>query len=957
MIIDYIRKSLRRKLVLATVVVEVVMLTVLVWNSIRIAETHLIQQTENRINEILPLLNASLGAPLLDYDIAVLEELLSQIIRQEGVRFIELSTGSDRSVIVYGTAGKAEIIRQSKVHHIQLSREKLGDIIEITTPIIVASRSIGNMRVQFNISYIVQAVQALRAQGAVIATIEVVLSIILLTLLGLALTRHLKDLTSATQQLADGDLSVRVPVSNLDEIGQTARAFNQMASTRMHVESALRTLAATPIESQNFFEDAIIMLSDAFDSKYAFIGLMDEHTRDHIHTSVVAENNHIVPNFSYTLEHTPCENVVETCKQLIPHDVSRLYPQDKMLLDMGLESYFGAPLIRSDGTILGLVVVTHTEAIAFEPWMDLLLEIFANRITMELERDAAGKTLRESETKLQAVMDNAPALISIKDMQGHVSMVNRRFDVLAGPAAEEYIGKSVSELFPQDSAKQQWLKDLADMTRYGSIEVEEMIKHKDQSMHTYLTVKFPLLESNSKEPFGICSISTDISDRKQAEETIRYMAYRDSLTGLYNRNEFEVRITKALNSAHEHNHEHVLLYMDLDQFKVVNDTCGHTAGDEMLRQLASILTKNIRERDTMARLGGDEFGLLMENCPMVHAQQLASKLIELVSNFRFVWEGRTFAVGVSIGIARINRQNEYVAEVLKSADMACYAAKDSGRNRYHIYSEDDLELATRQNEMNWVSVIREALDHDDFILFHQPIISLDADSSDLIMYEHLVRLRAKGDKVILPGSFISSAERYNLMQAIDRYVIREVLSIACSNSETNDQSSLLFINLSGTSLNDDNLVEYIRHQFLAFKVDPSQVCFEITETAAIANLQRASQFMQDIRALGCRIALDDFGSGLSSFSYLKALPVDFIKIDGGFVKNMLNEPMDIAIVEAIHQLGQAAGIETIAEFVEDNETLEKLRSMGINYAQGFAIGKPEPLVNPLLDNSLGLHGI
>jgi diguanylate cyclase (GGDEF)-like protein/PAS domain S-box-containing protein len=940
--------------VLTTVVVEVVMLTVLVWNSIRIAETHLIQQTENRINEILPLLNASLGAPLLDYDIAVLEELLVQIIREQGVRYIELSTGSDRTVITYGTEHLAEITREPRNHRIELGQEKLGEILEVTTPIVVASRTIGNMRVQFNISYIVQAVQALRAQGAVIATIEVVLSIILLTLLGLALTRHLKDLTSATQKLADGDLTVRVPENNIDEIGQTARAFNEMATTRMRVESALRALACTSIETgNNFFEDAVKMLNDTFASKYAFIGLLDQNTHDHIYTKTVAMNDEIAPNFDYALQHTPCENVIEENKRLIPNNVRKLYPRDELLQELGLESYFGAPLIFSNGQKFGLVVVAHTRPLSIEPWMDLLLDVFANRISMELERDTAEKTLRESEAKLQAVMDNAPALISIKDMDGRVTMVNRRFDVLAGPDPEEYVDKDVFDLYPQDMAKEQWFNDLAEIEQNGSLEVEEIIEHKDRNMHTYLTVKFPLLESGRKEPFGICSISTDISERKQAEETIRYMAYRDSLTGLYNRNEFEVRVVNALSSAHEHDHEHVLLYLDLDQFKVVNDTCGHSAGDEMLRQLSAILLKNVRERDTMARLGGDEFGLLMENCPVQRAEQVASHLIEIISNFRFVWEGRTFAVGVSIGIARISRQNQYVAEVLKSADMACYAAKDAGRNRYHLYSEDDQDLAQRQSEMNWVSVIREALDNENFVIFHQPIISLDKNKPDLIMYEHLVRMRAKGDKVILPGSFISSAERYNLMQDVDRCVIREVLAHAYSEYDTRPSSSVLFINLSGTSLNDSDLVNYIRRQFLAFKIEPSRVCFEITETAAIANLHRATQFIHDIRELGCRIALDDFGSGLSSFSYLKALPVDFIKIDGSFVRNMLNEPMDIAIVEAIHQLGQAAGIETIAEFVEDLPTLERLRSIGINYAQGYAIAKPESVAEPIPEVNLG----
>ncbi len=402
MIIKYIRKSLRRKLVLASVIVEVVMLSVLVWNSIRIAETHLLQQTENRINEILPLLNASLAVPLLDYDVAVLEELLAQIVTDKGVRHVELSTGDDRPVIAYGQPGFAEVMRTLDNQRIDLSEEKLGDVLEITTPIVVASRPIGTMRVQFNVSYIVQAVQALRAQGAIIATVEVVLSIVLLTLLGLALTRHLMDLTSAAQKMSDGDLSVRIIEKNKDEIGQTAHAFNEMAATRMHVESALKALAGTSGESGNdFFEEAVKMLSTTFASKFAFIALVDEQTHAQAHIKTIAVNGEIAPNFSFELQHTPCEKVVETCKQLIPSDVSSLYPKDELLRELGLEAYFGMPIIYANGKKKGVVVVAHVQPLSVEPWMDLLLEIFANRISMELERHAAENSLRESEANFK----------------------------------------------------------------------------------------------------------------------------------------------------------------------------------------------------------------------------------------------------------------------------------------------------------------------------------------------------------------------------------------------------------------------------------------------------------------------------------------------------------------------------------------------------------------------------
>lgn len=428
--------------------------------------------------------------------------------------------------------------------------------------------------------------------------------------------------------------------------------------------------------------------------------------------------------------------------------------------------------------------------------------------------------------------------------------------------------------------------------------------------------------------------------RRRAEETIRHMAFHDSLTGLINRAEFEQRLKHALHTLHSQDQSHALLYIDLDQFKIINDTCGHVAGDQLLKQLTVILHQQIRESDTLARLGGDEFGLLLEKCPIDKAMKISEKILKTISGFHFAWQTQTFTIGASIGLVMINDTMQTMSDVLSSADMACYAAKESGRNRVHLYREDDSLLIRRHGEMQWVIRINDALQQDAFCLYMQEIRSIEAGRDS--HYEFLVRLKDK-DEIILPGAFIPAAERYNLMPAIDRWVVRHALLCIDTLTAGNKvgKNSIFFINLSGMSLSDDSLFEHLESLFKEYADLAPRICFEITETAAISNLPRAVTFIKEIKSYGCKFALDDFGAGLSSFSYLKTLPVDYIKIDGGFVRDMLVDQMDAVIVEAISKIGQVAGLITIAEFVENMDLFDAVQECGIDYAQGFGLHVPE----------------
>jgi diguanylate cyclase (GGDEF)-like protein len=431
--------------------------------------------------------------------------------------------------------------------------------------------------------------------------------------------------------------------------------------------------------------------------------------------------------------------------------------------------------------------------------------------------------------------------------------------------------------------------------------------------------------------------------QRAAEETIRHLAFHDSLTGLINRNEFEQRLEGALRLAAGTEEHHVLLYIDLDQFKVINDTCGHAAGDELLRRLAQVLQHKVRASDSLARLGGDEFGALLAGCRVEDGRHIADNLLNAIQAFRFHWEGKTFSIGASIGLVPMGSDTATATEVLRLADLACYAAKDLGRNRVLVYEPNDSALTLRQGEMRWVSRLGEAIERDELTFHFQPIAPL-SDRAEGFHYELLLRLQQPDGELIGPSLFIPAAERYSLMPRLDRWVITRGLRRLAQLAQQGElrPGTTFFMNLSGTSLSDDALPRFIREQLAELSVPPWAVGFELTETAAITHFDNALALIDAVRTLGCRVALDDFGTGMASFTYLKAMKVDHLKIDGSFVRTILEDPMDAAVVEAITHVAQVAGVQTIAECVETEPILRKLQALGVDYAQGFAVVRPGP---------------
>ena len=569
------------------------------------------------------------------------------------------------------------------------------------------------------------------------------------------------------------------------------------------------------------------------------------------------------------------------------------------------------------------------------------------------ERKRAEAALALSEERFQGLYDDSPDMYFTIAEDGSVVSVNQFGADYLGHTKESLIGKPIWDVIHVEDLAfvQEQLGGVFSNERDES-ELEFRMVRRDGTI-LWVHERIRLLPETSSAPAELRIVCRDVTEAHNLSQELSYQASHDSLTGLVNRRELESRLARVLETARADESRHALCYLDLDQFKVINDTCGHVAGDELLRQMAEVLRAQVRRRDTLARLGGDEFGVLMEHCALEQAKRVANVLRKTVEEFRFTWEGKTFSVGVSIGLVPITTESESVAGVLSAADTACYVAKDQGRNRIHVYHPEDLELARRHGEMQWVSRINQALEEDRFCLSVQPIRPVAQVVQDNPMnahdgeshghYELLLRMRDSNGRLVPPGAFLPAAERYSLSVKIDRWVVDKVFSWLDAHPEQLESLSLCSINLSGSSLADEEFLQFVISRLDDSNVLAEKLCFEITETAAITNLPCATRFITALKGWGCRFALDDFGSGLSSFAYLKHLAVDYLKIDGVFVKDVVNDPINLAMVRSINEIAKVMGKRTIAEFVENDQILQKLREVGIDYAQGYRIGRPKPL--------------
>lgn len=574
------------------------------------------------------------------------------------------------------------------------------------------------------------------------------------------------------------------------------------------------------------------------------------------------------------------------------------------------------------------------------------------------EREIAEKALFEEKERLRVTLSCIGDAVITTDVAGKVTYLNPVAETMTGWSVQEATGLPLPEVFQIVNAQ---------TNEPVSNPIEKVLRDKEKTSltpHTLLVQRegktFPIEDSAAPIQdqhggiMGAVLVFHDVTHAQKMALEMTYQATHDALTGLINRREFERRLEHALQTGKQDKKEHSLLYLDLDQFKVVNDTCGHTAGDELLKQLTGVLQAKLRSGDTLARLGGDEFGVLLESCPTGPALRIADLLRQTVHEFRFTWDGKIFPLGASIGLVTFSDGEETLSDILRMADAVCFLAKDNGRNRVQVYTAEDKSLAKRRGEMGWVGRIRKALEEQRFVLYTQKILQLSDNSESGEHYEVLLRMKDEDGILVPPMAFIPAAERYGLMPELDRWVIATSFAQYAGRHPDGSPLGTCSINLSGTSICDESLYEFLVEQFDLHKVPPAGICFEITETSAIANLIQANILIGKLKDLGCRLSLDDFGSGMSSFSYLKHLPVDYLKIDGGFIKDMINDPIDRAMVEAINNIGHVMKIETIAEFVENDSTLDALRGIGVDFAQGYGIERPRPEQPDKADSELVL---
>lgn len=611
------------------------------------------------------------------------------------------------------------------------------------------------------------------------------------------------------------------------------------------------------------------------------------------------------------------------------------------------------PLILAEQRLGAVGMGTYGDAEGVrppQPWQIAFMQTMAGHVAVALDRvrfmqarKLAEDALYQEKERLQVTLHSISDAVITTDALGELLYINPAAEALTGWTLAAAAGRPYGQVFRVDQPDGQGppvdLVQLVLLTSEPRHCPELRVLHQRGGRFLADTAVSPIRDADG-DVQGAVLVFRDVTEQRRLSHEIAFQATHDELTGLGNRRAFEHALDHAFARTRDAAEQHVVCYLDLDEFKVVNDTCGHTAGDALLCQIARVFSALLAQDDFLCRLGGDEFGILLRRHSVAQALQLAERLQLSLSAYRFVWRDQNFRVGVSIGLVRLDDSSESVGALLQAADSACYVAKDAGRGRIHVYAADDPALAQRYGVMEWVSRIENALMQDQFVLYAQPILSLAETPPRGLHCEILLRMQDGQGGLVLPGVFMPAAERYHLASRVDRWVVTHALRWLASHQEEIEQCA---INLSGQSMGDAAFMAFVLQSLDASTVQCDKLCFEITETAAISNLQTAHHFIDTLRARGCKFSLDDFGSGLSSFAYLRTLAVDVLKIDGQFVKDIAIDPVSLAMVKSIHEIGCLMGKQTVAEFVESESILARLRELGVHYAQGYAVGFPMPL--------------
>jgi diguanylate cyclase (GGDEF)-like protein/PAS domain S-box-containing protein len=882
-------------------------LALIVSSELRVTRDELEQRLDHEVNFLVPAIAES--AVVGDY--ALIKQMLEVRVRQPGVLRISWTDTQGITLTSEGDDVRAEAPAW-------FTRRIALPAYDTSKAIIVGGEPYGTVQLTMTPMPAVNQIWHGFLQKLVILLLTLVA--LFAAIFGVLTTgvRPLYAIGAAARRFGQGDYTVRIDVAGPPELAASAHAFNSMAAS---IEDLLKSLRDSNARNR-------LLATIAEQSNAAIF------TKD-LDGTITSWNAAAATMFGYSSEEAlgrsvsilhPTESTLETMRSRLKLEQATTFEERRVARDGGIleVAVNVAPLYDAHGSHVGEICVFRD-------------------ITVQKE---AEETLFREKERAQVTLASIADGVITTDMKGDVEYLNPVAERLTGWRSEQARGSPLGSIFVVlDERTGKAIEDPAARVlrnnRALEASADAVLVSRTGDRYSIEDSASPI-RNRDGSTIGAVLVFRDVSASRKMAHQLSWQASHDALTGLVNRREFGRRLEALVRTANEGARQHALLFLDLDQFKVVNDTCGHVAGDALLCQLSALLNNRVRRSDTLARLGGDEFAVLLSDCSLEEAIAVGESLRQTTADLQFSWQGNKFVVGASVGVVAITGDHQNHSDVLGIADAACYEAKDKGGNRVQAWRPSDRELSRRRGELLWVTRINKAIEDERFCLYAQRIAPVVRREGDRKHFEILLRMRDLDGSLVYPGSFIPAAERYNLMRLIDRQVTRMVFETLAQRGGDMD-APMVSINLSGDSLSDDTFPAFLREQFAAYEVRPENICFEVTETAAIANLGQAIQLIKELKALGCKFSLDDFGSGMSSFRYLKELPVDYLKIDGNFVRDIARNPIDAAMVDAINAIGHVMGIQTIAEWVEDDVTLAMLEKIGVDYVQGYAIDKPKPL--------------
>jgi diguanylate cyclase (GGDEF)-like protein/PAS domain S-box-containing protein len=753
--------------------------------------------------------------------------------------------------------------------------------------------------------------------------------------------------------LAEQILSLTASRTSAELLRHAAMQDSERYHTGLEsIDTWLLELISCAGDTELFYKKVCAAVREIANASMASVSLLDETGENYIYAAASGRKSSHLTGTSHALgDGSLCSWSMSNKKALHIDDVNTdIRARRQHLNRYHVKSAYVTPIYLNEA-IFGAIAVFR-DAMPFDHIDRQLINQFAQRVQLAVANMHLVNDIATEKERAEFTLHSIGDAVITTNTDGNIEYMNHVAERLTGcklPAVNKQAVQNVFRILDQDTRKPVHNVIEACLTEGTSINNSmNVLISTDGSERSIESSVSPILNRTGHVE-GAVIVFHDETERRRMENIIRHQATHDTLTGLMNRHQFNIELKQQIDHARTHNSKHVLCYLDLDHFKQVNDTCGQAAGDELLKQISSRLHNVIRLGDILARLGGNEFGLILQNCPVTVAGEIAEKIIHSISSYDFSWEGSKFAIGVSIGIVPVTSQTGSINEVMKHADVACYTAREQGQNRAYVYDQQGNEAGHHHEEFHWASRISDALEQDRFKLYAQSIHPLDPASNNHTHIEILVRMEDENGRLLPPASFIPAAERYQLMGAVDQHIIRQSFKFISANVH---EDICFSINLSVNSLNDDRLAAFIKQCINEFEIQARLICFEIPEASAVSNLSKTTNLVEKLSTEGFKFAIDDFGGSLSSFNYLKDLPVDYLKIDGGFVRDMVNSKMDHAMVAAINQAAHVLGIRTIAEFVENDDIIEQIQLVGVDFAQGYGISRPEPLSDKTLQEML-----